>query len=310
VARPTLNTHPKFAKLAQRLRSRALARGSLELLWESCYASGDPRVGDAVTVEALADWRGKAGELAFALTDAGFLDQEMDQETGKSTFVVHDLEDHAPDYVLKRWEREAKRRSTGQTLRSVRQAAAREMWKRRSANDLQADASDRHLQDTVSHLQATVAPPISVLSGSSLPFSSQSGSDARAESETGASRSPMTGHRLRSLFAEVRSRLVGGLPWQVPRVAEGKDASMAEIVNGDPDAPADVVPTMELLFKLAKGGKAGAKSADIMRDGSFAFGAWCSQWTALRERLHGKSPEVPAAARAAAGATPAAYGKL
>lgn len=298
MARPTLSAHPKFHKLANRLRSRALARGALELIWESCYASGDPCIGDSVTVESVADWRGKAGELVFALTDAGFLDQEM--ESGKSTFTVHDLEDHAPDYVLKRWEREAKRRSEGQTLRSVRQAAAREMWKRRAvtdANVLQTDASDRRLQDSVSQLHASVPPPITDPSGfSAFPLGSGSGSDARAGSETDAisGQPPLTGYSLRQIFAEVRMQMVGGFPWQTPRVAEGKDASMAELINGDQESRADVVPSIELLFRLAKDGKAGDRSREIIKDGSFAFGAWCSQWTALRERLHGLTPKTPA----------------
>ncbi len=151
MARPTLTSHPKFAKLATYLKGRALARGVLELLWESCYASGDPCVGDAVSVEGIADWRGKRGDLASALVDAGFLDQTM-TDGGRASYLVHDLEDHAPDYVLARWAREAKRREKGQTLRSVRQAAAAEMWKQKRASDGQLHASDEHGQ-------ATVAPP-------------------------------------------------------------------------------------------------------------------------------------------------------
>lgn len=73
MARPTLSSHPKFAKLAALLRSRALARGVLELIWESCYAAGEPMVGDAMAVEELADWRGKSGVLADALVSAGFI---------------------------------------------------------------------------------------------------------------------------------------------------------------------------------------------------------------------------------------------
>lgn len=151
MARPTLSSHPKFARLAAVLRSRALARGVLELLWESCYASGNPSVGDAVSLEAVADWRGKAGVLAQALSECRFLDSTALPD-GRTVFEVHDLEDHAPDYVLKRWERERKRQEAGQTIRSVRQEAARAKW-------MQTDATDRRLQNGVSHLQANVLPP-------------------------------------------------------------------------------------------------------------------------------------------------------
>jgi len=78
MARPTLSSHPKFAKLSARLKSRALARGVLELIWETCYASGEPVVGDAEALEAIADWRGEPGELASHLSWAGFV--EADQQ--------------------------------------------------------------------------------------------------------------------------------------------------------------------------------------------------------------------------------------
>lgn len=132
---------------------------------------------------------------------------------------------------------------------------------------------------------------------------------ARSETRAIALRDgQISGHELRRVFGLVRERAIpGSLGWQVPAVADGKDAAMAEIVNdGGPSARADVVPTMELLFRLANDGKAGDRSADIREDGSFAFGTWCSKWTSLRERLHRKGPAAgfiprpfPSAAKAA-----------
>lgn len=97
----------------------------------------------------------------------------------------------------------------------------------------------------------------------------------------------ITGHELRRIFGVIRCEHVGGLTWQTPNVAGGKDSAMAEVINADTMARADIAPTMNLLFKLAKDGKAGARSDLIVRDGSFAFGAWCAQWTSLREQVHG-----------------------
>lgn len=128
MARPTLGTHPKFFRLAALVGGRAVARGALELIWEAAYASGDPFIGDAATVESLADWRGDQGALAEALVVVGFLDVE------DGGHFVHDLEDHAPSYVLKRWEKESERQAKGETLRSIRQAAARARWSKRTAN--------------------------------------------------------------------------------------------------------------------------------------------------------------------------------
>lgn len=92
------------------------------------------------------------------------------------------------------------------------------------------------------------------------------------------------------MFGKVRAEMVGGFPWQSVRVARGSAADMAEAINEEPGARADIVPTMELLIRKAQAGKAGDKSADIISQPSFGFCAWLSQWTALREELHGKSP--------------------
>lgn len=118
MARPTLFSNRKLAKLAQRLQSRATAVGALELLWYAANETGNPVVGDADDVEALADWRGERGELVAALLEAGsngcpgFI---FSRDDGR--FEIHDYWDHAPDYVRKRAKREAERRDTGDFIR-------------------------------------------------------------------------------------------------------------------------------------------------------------------------------------------------
>jgi len=136
VARPTLNGHPKFAHLSGLVGGRGPARGYLELIWDAAYACGEPVIGDSRKVEAVADWRGPRGELAAALVESGFLDVVQADANGKQlqTFAVHDLEHHAPDYVLKRWHREAERKAKGETVRSIRQRAAASRWKQTDAN--------------------------------------------------------------------------------------------------------------------------------------------------------------------------------
>jgi len=147
MARPTLNGHPKFAHLAGLVGGRGPARGYLELIWDAAYACGEPVIGDARKVEAVADWRGARGELVAALVESGFLDVVQTDANGKhlQTFAVHDLEHHAPDYVLKRWQREAERKEKGETVRSIRQRAAAARWKQTDANG--------------EHVHANVPPP-------------------------------------------------------------------------------------------------------------------------------------------------------
>jgi len=106
VARPTLTTHRKFRRLARLLGGQAVARGTLELLWDVAYAAGEARIGDALDVEEAAQWQGEAGKCVAALVDCGFLDADTDGET----FTVHDLFDHAPQYVRRRFEREQARK--------------------------------------------------------------------------------------------------------------------------------------------------------------------------------------------------------
>lgn len=114
MARPNLTTHRKFRRLARVLGSPLIARGALELLWESAYESGDDYVGTAEDLEALVGWTGEHGALARALADAGAPEgygfiEAIDAEAPITRYKIHDLWHHAPDYVAKRRKRELER---------------------------------------------------------------------------------------------------------------------------------------------------------------------------------------------------------
>lgn len=113
MARPTLTRHRKFKHLSRLLGSKPLALGSLELLWEVAYENGDDLLGKAEDVEYQAGWQGAPGALVSALMESEFLDQDG------NLYRVHDLWDHAPDYVRKRLKREQQRRETGAKLRTL-----------------------------------------------------------------------------------------------------------------------------------------------------------------------------------------------
>lgn len=121
MARPGLMKHRKFLRLAQRVGGPAVARGHLELLWDAAYECGEPYLGDATDVEILAGWQGQAGQLVDALMTcggdgAGFIEEAPDRP---GRYQVHDLWHHAPDYVRKRWMREAERRTRRDTFRQT-----------------------------------------------------------------------------------------------------------------------------------------------------------------------------------------------
>lgn len=147
MARPGLDRHVKFRRLERILdEPRPHVRGYLELLWETAYENGDPVIGDADAVEAAAEYPGPPGKLCDALLTcggvgrAGFIEpvddatdcdgrsvaetdnpshktddpsRRTDQATKNGPAVhyqVHDLYDHAPEYVSSRANRESERR--------------------------------------------------------------------------------------------------------------------------------------------------------------------------------------------------------
>ena len=112
MARPTLFDHPKFMRLAFILNlPRPYTLGLLEYLWKTGYASGNPVIGDEVDVEVVCEWTGERGILAAALLEVGFLDR---LKSGK--LQIHDLFDHAPEYVKSRLRMERFRKRNGSKL--------------------------------------------------------------------------------------------------------------------------------------------------------------------------------------------------
>lgn len=106
MARPTLFAHPKFRRLVFLLgQPEPLVLGCLEFLWHVAYESGEAVIGDTLDVELAAKWPGERGVFCKALLDVRFIDEI---EPGR--YTIHDLYDHAPDYVRKRMEREASRK--------------------------------------------------------------------------------------------------------------------------------------------------------------------------------------------------------
>lgn len=115
MARPGLTAHRKFRRLARLLKSPILARGALELLWDSCYEAGEDYVGTSEDIETLIGWEGERGLITRALVEAGapegygFIEPVSDTVNGAVAYRVHDLWHHAPDYVAKRRKREQER---------------------------------------------------------------------------------------------------------------------------------------------------------------------------------------------------------
>lgn len=106
MARPGLFQHPKFLRLVHILREpEPHVLGYLECMWSVGYQNGNPVLGDQVGVELAARFPGEPGKLCKAMLDCGFVDA-----LPEGRFQIHDLLDHAPEYVASRWARELERR--------------------------------------------------------------------------------------------------------------------------------------------------------------------------------------------------------
>jgi hypothetical protein len=148
MARPGFRNHRKFRRLVQLLAMpEPHVFGHVEFLWSVGYESGDPYLGDATDVELAAGWNGEAGALCRALLDCGGVGKPgliEPVEGNADQFQIHDLYDHAPDYVQRRMERETRRTVAGKTLSDVRSAAAKKRWSN-GKEVMQPDANDGRL---------------------------------------------------------------------------------------------------------------------------------------------------------------------
>jgi uncharacterized protein YdaU (DUF1376 family) len=92
-----------------------------------------------------------------------------------------------------------------------------------------------------------------------------------------------TPQRLTDTYGRLRSDILGGLPWAAAgQKLWEKAAQVARAIEDDPEAAADVEPTMRLQLERAR-------DSQDPRDGetTFGFGAWVARFTDLREELRG-----------------------
>lgn len=137
--------------------SRSHAYGYLGLIWEAAYQSGDEFIGDENDVEICAEWNGEKGLLVKALLECGSGGEGFIEKV-ENGYYVHDLYDHAPEYVKKRMERETERIKRGETISQVRRDAALKRWSKDKA-DMQTDASDIQLHANGMQTDANGSPP-------------------------------------------------------------------------------------------------------------------------------------------------------
>ena len=103
MARPGICNNVKYKRLVKTLElPRPYVLGLLQTLWEVCYESGNPIIGDSEDIEIAAEWPGQPKEFFEALRDGKWIDPV---DGADDLWEVHDLLDNAPDYVRKRASR-------------------------------------------------------------------------------------------------------------------------------------------------------------------------------------------------------------
>jgi len=177
MARPSLFTNRKFIRLSRLLGGKYKAAGVLEMIWYHAYEDGDARLGSAEDIEYSVGWDGEPGELVTALlrcgcNGPGFIEEVADFP---GQFMVHDLMDHAPSYVLQRAVKERERKipktcgQCGAEYRSASQtsvyctdrcrvAAHRERHRSASDTDCNGTVTDSNVTVTVRNTTPAPAP--------------------------------------------------------------------------------------------------------------------------------------------------------
>ncbi len=118
--------------------------------------------------------------------------------------------------------------------------------------------------------------------------------DADAEVEAdqrprSRARETLSGYGLMQQFGQLRSELLGGLPWALPASSDGKAETFAQRLS--PQEHADVAPTMRLALDRIRARHDGWQDDRMLASPTFAFGCWMSRFTELREDLHKAAPK-------------------
>lgn len=93
--------HRKFIRLKRLLNAPTPhVVGYLECLWRRGYQTGSDVMGDAMDVEAAAEYPGEPGTFCRSALDVGFI-----EERTPGVYAIHDLYEHAPKYAKLRMHR-------------------------------------------------------------------------------------------------------------------------------------------------------------------------------------------------------------
>lgn len=306
-------SHPKSTRLCAALQNGVAWAYMIKLWsWARKYQKdGDLSAYDPAEIEFAVGWSIADGKFYAAAVKVGFIDETTDGAGNVTSRRLHN------------WMK----RTGGAIRRMEAESAAKREWRLHAKGKCGGAAECRHCSAPVDGEEKNSSastgrppdgdvdiPPTSQPDKTSqgkpsqdpdLPPSSQPPDPDRARARVGDGsleiRLPdgeVDSWKLATLFGRVRAEAIPtAMPWIAPTKSSDKAEPIVTAANREPEVRDDILPTMRLLFAKAKLGDYERSGGSILKDASFAWGTWCSSFTALREELHGLTHEAPAPPR-------------
>jgi len=260
-----LSTNRKFLYLKEALGSTALARGSLELIWDACRFNADDYIGRSDDVERLAEWQGERGKLFKALLEAGGDGGAgfIEPDEFRPGYRVHDYFDHCPGFVKTKAEGNARRALDGKSIPDLRREAALAMHAKRREAELatcekpnaQADSMQNHANVFCLHGSPMQTSPQPSLTLPSLVLQKQLFADANscggADAIEDAAEDVSASNSKPVLKAKAKSKPKKQPEWMKPHDADVLETMWRIMAiwpsrkNGDVQSNGDPVPHIE-----------------------------------------------------------------
>lgn len=283
--------HWKVRELCSKLKDKR-AFVYLLNLWEWAaenMPSGDLTQLSPETIEAICDYEGETWTLCSALVVCRLLDEERADDTTLVSRKIHDwMKPGHTGYGLQQKGKERERWRKRHGLKGGEDESPEEP-KEDSAGtprELHGNSTEPPCASRFTvHGSEKLSPP------RDLPTPS-----AAAEVLYGDHTTPLYGHQARTMFQEERHRV---FPQTSPKlnIPDPKNQIGTFTESLDAESVRDVPATMALFFRRCRDGLE-PKGEEFTANPGYAIRGWMHAFDALREEIHGKTPQVKPPPRA------------
>lgn len=278
------DSHPKTVRLCRVMGDVNAGQYMIRIWAWACRSAQDGDISgmEAADVEKVAKYSPEDGRLFKALTEKWSPKFGPWIDVDGESVRLHGW-DERQGAAIKRMEKNAAR---------MRAARGRKVDER--TNDVQStcDARSEHVKSSPVQSSPDKARPDQRDSLARDPCASTT--ERAAHEDAQPQWDKPTGYSLLFTFGRLRREILNiqSAPGtETPKDANGKASSFAD--NLTEDEAKDVEATMRLALTRIRAGAVGWNDPRHA-GGSFAFGAWCSQFADLREAVHGCAPKPKA----------------